>query len=118
MTRQFLRGDVVALDDSPRTWTFLSLDGDMASLRDASGAICSVPVASLWLVRAACSPCALWLGIAVVLVFAAICAACVWRVATGRAVLGPVTGAVLLSIASVAVIAWMVVLLRGAWRRQ
>jgi len=114
----FTRGDIVTMGDSSRTWTVRHLAGDMASLRDASGAVCSVPVASLHLVRPACSSCAIWLGTAVVLVFAAICAACVWRVATGWVVIDRLKGAVLLSIASVSVIAWMVALLRAAWRRM
>lgn len=116
MTR-YLRDDVVTIGDSPRTWTFLSSIGDTATLRDEQGRHAEVPVASLRLVRTACSPCAIWLGTAVVVVFAAICAACVWRVATGRVAVSSMTSAALLSVASVSVIAWMVALLRRAWRR-
>ncbi len=120
MTRVFTRGDRVTTGGSDRVWTFQHTDGEFASLRDDKGVLCSVPVASLWPVQAAATPSG-WpfrIGVSVVIVFAAISAACVYRIVQGRVVLNYVTSAVLLAVASAAVIAWMVALLRGVWRRS
>lgn len=115
MTRYHL-GDIVTTGDSPRTWTVTRIDGSMANLRDGRGVLCTVPVASLQLVRSA-ERWPLRIATGAMFAFAAICVSCVWRVASGRAPLDSVSGAILLSITSISVIAWMVVLLRGIWRQ-
>lgn len=113
MTR-YHRGDIVTTGDSPRTWTVTRVDGSMANLRDGQ-VHCVVPVGSLQLVRSA-ERWPLRIATGAVIAFAAICISCVWRVASGRAELDSATSAILLSIASISVIAWMIVLLRGSWR--
>jgi hypothetical protein len=115
MTR-YHRGDMVTTGDSSRAWTVRSIDGSMANLRDDRGVLCTVPVTSLWLVRSA----ARWpirVAAGAVIALAVICISCVWRVASGSVPLDSVTNAILLSVASISVIAWMVVLLRGVWGR-
>lgn len=118
MTRpvRYYRGDIVTAGDPYRTWTVRGRDGTFVRLRDDRGALCSVPASTLHLVQSA-PPGPIWVAIGAVFAFAAICAACVWRVASGQVALDRVTCTVLLSIASVSVIAWMIALLRGAWRR-
>lgn len=117
MTRRFHRDDVVTTGHSRRTWTVRRVDGEMATLRDDRGVLCSAPVASLWLVR---SP-ARWpirIATGAVFAFAAICVSCIWRVVVRRIELDYVTSAILLSIASVSVLAWMILLLRGVWNSR
>lgn len=113
LTRDIHRGDRVTTGHVNRVWTVEHVGGELATLRDDQGVECVVPVATLWLVRRG----PLCLAAAIVLVFAGICAACIYRVASGDVAIDRATGAVMVSIASVSVIAWMVVLLRGAWRR-
>ena len=116
MTHTFRRGDVVTTGDSSRTWTVRRIDGDMANLRDSSGVHCSVPVASLWLVRSA-PPWHLCLATVVVIAFALFCGHCVWRIVDQRIALDCTTSAVLLAVAGASAVALMAMVLRIAWRR-